>query len=73
MFVAKVTNLICSVATCDPGRHKITPYDPAYPWIGRAEVTSADGSTSYAICDDFWDDEDAQVFCSCFNGAQTRY
>ncbi len=53
-------------------RHRITPYDPQFPWIGRAEVLSPDCLSSFAICDDFWDDHDAEVFCKCFSGSIHR-
>lgn len=49
---------------CDKSRHRITPFDPAVPGIGRAEVRTVKGTWGL-ICDDLWNDLDATVFCSC--------
>ena len=43
--------------------HRIQRVDSTVPWVGRAEVFV--GGVWSAICDDYWDDLDAKVFCRC--------
>jgi len=54
------------IGSCQTDHHRIRPFDPAYPGIGRVEV-QADNGSWYVICDDFWDDVDAAVFCQCLS------
>jgi len=57
---------------CDAQRHRIHPFDEAAPGRGRVEVQSADGSWGL-VCDDFWNDLAAQVFCTCLGYKQREY
>lgn len=68
-MIVHVIFFLTVTGTCDVSRHRITPLDPATPWIGRVDLQDANGHWN-VVCDDFWDDIDAHVFCTCLGYAQ---
>ena len=51
-----------SAGTCTS--HQLGFYDATNNDVGIAKICTSPGQCSY-ICDDFWEQVDAQVFCSC--------
>ena len=57
---------------CEQSHHRITPFNMAYPGIGRAELQDTNGKW-WTICDDHWDDINAAIFCDCLGYARYGY